>query len=429
MNRHLLTIAVVVFLFSPAAIGEQMSFQDALTLALKNAKVLTIAHADAEKARNGFLEARNLYIPQVGLGSGVGYSFGFPLGTPSIFNITTYSTLFNPAQREYIRSARFEINASQEQLQDKRQQTILDTALTYADLDRHLQALDLLGKELEAANSALTIVQQRIGAGIEPETEGTRAKLNVARIRLKRAQVEGEADLLRLRLAQLTGANATELTTVSGSMPKPPDVPQEDTSGTTAANHPAYKAALNDALAKDHAAQAERKQLYPQINAVGQYALFSNTLNNYSSFYKNFQRNNGAFGVEIKVPLFNRVQSSKYHEALADADKAHAQADDTKDTLTSEAFRLQRVAQQAFEAQQVAELEYELSQNDTAAARAKAGAGQASPKDIQNAQLAEEDKRAAMLDAGFNYLQARLQLMRLSGDLEGWAKAGGAPAP
>ena len=428
MNRHLLTIAVVIFVLAPAATGERITFRDAVALAVKNAKAISIAHADTVRVRSAYSEARNAFVPQLFLGSGAAYTFGFPLGTPSIFSINAGSLLYNPAQREYIKAARFEMTASDIALEDKRQQTILDTALTYADLDRHLAALDVLKGEQEAGARALTIAQQRVQVGIEAAVEETRAKLMVARLRLKRSQIESETDMLRLRLSQLTGASAVGLMTVPGSMPALPPAPVVE-EGETANTAAAVKAAENDATAKDRIAQAEKKQLYPQVNLVGQYALFSNALNNFSAYYRTFQKNNGAFGVEIKVPVFNSSQRAKYHEAQADATKAHAVAEDTRDLIAGDILRLQRASQQLAQAQEIAELEYQLAHGDTAVVLARNESGQASPKDRENAKLAEEEKRAALLDAHFQYQQARLQLMRLTGEIEGWAKAGGAPAP
>ncbi len=272
-------------------------------------------------------------------------------------------------------------------------------------------------------------MEQRVKAGIQPQVEFTRAALSSARVHLKYTQIQADADLLRLRLSQLTGLPAASLNPVPDSMPALPPPPEEDVSATAVAQNPAVKSADEDALAKDRTAQAERKQLYPQLNLVGQYALFSNALNNYSSFYKNFQSNNGAIGVEFKFPFFNLSQRAKFHEAEADAAKAHEQAADARDQITSEAIRLQHAVAQLAAARDVAELEYKLSQSDSEAARARQQSAQSSPRDIADALMAEQDKRAALLDATFNYQQARLQLLRATGQIEGWAQAGGAPAP
>ena len=217
--------------------------------------------------------------------------------------------------------------------------------------------------------------------------------------------------------------------TVSDSMPHVPPPSDRTDLDKLAKQNPSVQALQNDALAKDHTALAEHKQLRPTVNLVGQYALFSNALNNYSAYYKTFQKNNGAFGVEIRVPFLNFSQKAKAQGADAEALKAHTVVEDTQDQVTSQMERLQRSCRQLADAQEVAELEYQLAQSDVATAAARGESGQASPKDLQNAQIGEQDKLAAMLDARYNYAEARLQLMRLTGELEGWAKAGGAPAP
>lgn len=425
----MLALVVVLMVLGPAAQSEQLTFQEAVARALLNARAIKISHAEDTRVHKAYLEAKGAYIPQVEMGSGAAYTFGFPIGEPSIFKITSYSLLWNPAQKEYIKAARYEIQASDASVDDKRQQVILETALAYADLERHIRALEMLRKEEEAANQALTIVEQRLAAGIEPQVEQTRAKLTAARVRIKRSQVEGDTDLLRLRLSQLTGASAAGLTTVADSMPRVPAPSDRDDLGKLAGDAASVQALKNDAIAKDHTASAEWKQLRPTVNLVGQYALFSNALNNYSAYYKSFQKNNGAFGIEIRVPFLNFSQRAKAQGADAEAQKAHQVAEDTQDQVTSQMERLQRSCKQLADAREIAELEYQLAQSDLATAQARNESGQASPKDLQNAQVAAQDKLAAMLDAQFNYAEARLQLMRLTGELEGWAKAGGAPAP
>ncbi|MBV9669584.1 MAG: TolC family protein, partial [Acidobacteriales bacterium] len=355
MNSRLLSLAVVLSLVASAAECQPLTFQEAITKALLSAKAIRISHAEDLRVHRAYFEARDAYIPQVQLGSGAAYTFGFPIGEPSVFKITSQSLLWNPAQKEYIKAAGYEIQASDASLDEKRQEVILETAITYADLDRHLQALSLLKREEDAANRALDIVAQRISAGIEPPVEQTRAKLIAARVRIKRSQVEGDTDLLRLRLAQLTGVPAAGLETVAGTMPKvPAPIDHEDLLKMADAT-PSVQALKKDSIAKDHTASAEWKQLRPAVNLVGQYALFSNAINNYSAYYKSFQKNNGAFGVEIKVPFLNLSQRAKAAGAEADAVKATALADETQDQVASEIVRLQKACDQLSQAQEIAE--------------------------------------------------------------------------
>src|SRR5271170_7240671 len=94
-----------------------------------------MAAADVQRAAAGVTEQRDVYIPSFLVGSSVGYSYGFPIGQPSIVNVSSQSLIFTFAQKDYIRSARAALLSAQLALQDARQQVVLDAALDYIQLD------------------------------------------------------------------------------------------------------------------------------------------------------------------------------------------------------------------------------------------------------------------------------------------------------
>ena len=198
-----------------------------------------------------YQEARDQYIPQVYFGSGLAYSFGFPLGEPSIFKVSSSSLLLNQAQREFIKAARSDMRAANVNKEEKKNQVILETALSYSELDKNQASINILRQQDDAALKFESIEQQRIQAGVDPAIELTRAKLNSARIRLKIAELVAGADTLRLRLSQLTGLPAREFETVTESIPRLPEVSQEDDLTTRAINFsPAVRTAQQLSAAK-----------------------------------------------------------------------------------------------------------------------------------------------------------------------------------
>ena len=80
------------------------------------------------------MESVDAYKPSFSVGSSLGYSYGFPVGQPSVYSVTAQSLAFSFSQPDYIRSARAALLAAQLQLKDTRQQVILDTALDYIQL-------------------------------------------------------------------------------------------------------------------------------------------------------------------------------------------------------------------------------------------------------------------------------------------------------
>jgi outer membrane protein len=416
VSRFVLFISAVSGVFA-----EPLPFKTAIQLAIRNSAQMEIAVSEQGKAYAGYLEARNQFIPQVYLGSGIAGSFGFPLGAPSIFNVSSQSLLYNPAARDFARAAKTDFRAAQYNKDERRSQVVLDAALTYTELDKLISAVSLLQQQESAALRVEDIVNQRIQAGIESQVEGTRAKLNTARIRLKLAEVRSNIENLRIHLGALTGLPAAQIETVRESIPQLPAVSQDDDLLTkTVSISPLYKSAVETANAKALRASGEHKQLRPAIDLVGQYALFSK-YNNYEEFYRKFTRNNGAFGVQIRVPFLNRGQSAHAEQADADAVRAQREADTVKEQVSTETVKLQRQVAQLDAAKEVARLEYQLARADTETVTAHVEAGTATLRDQEQARLAENDKYSALLDTTYDLEKGQMQLLRAIGEIENWA--------
>ena len=137
IRRLRLCVAFFAFALAIAPAYAQISFSTAVTLALKsNPKVLT-AQADVDKALAAVQQIRNAFIPNIVGGSGVGPpSYGYPLGQPSIFNITSQSLVFSYSQHDYLRAAQAALDATRLNLKDIRAGVAEDTAVTYLALDR-----------------------------------------------------------------------------------------------------------------------------------------------------------------------------------------------------------------------------------------------------------------------------------------------------
>src|SRR5438067_10327418 len=226
--RTSLLLSASLLMTSALAFTEPVPFKRAIELAIRNSTAMSAANADVGRLQAMYFEARDRYIPQVYFGSCLVYSFGFPLGEPSIFKVSSTSLLLNQAQREFIRAARSDLRAAGQSKEDKKNQVILETALSYSELDKNQASINILRQQEDVAHKFENIEQQRIDAGVDPAIELTRAKLNTARIRLKIAEFLAGADTLRLRLSQLTGLPAKEFETISESIPRLPEVSQEE---------------------------------------------------------------------------------------------------------------------------------------------------------------------------------------------------------
>jgi outer membrane protein TolC len=391
------------------------------------------------RAHAGYREARSMFLPQMVVGSGLAKTFGFPLSiegaAPSVFQVSYQSFLYNPAQRDFIKSAKEAWVAATAATDDQRDATLLEAALTYIQLDTLTTRARILRQQQEAANRLVTVVEDRVHAGVESAMEATRARLSAAQVHMRLTDAEGTADVLRERLAQLTGLTANSIETVPESIPEVPDLSeQQNLVPAVLATSPVVKAADQQALAKELRARGEHKALYPAVDAVAQYGLFTR-YNNFDLYFNHFQRNNATIGVAIRFAFLNFPQRAQAELADAEAVKAKRQSWVTKEQVSTDTIRLSRSARQLAAAEQVAKLDYQLAQAQADALQTRIHAaapgaptvpGQApapppGPQDLQAARILADDKYSTYLDTTLELQKARLQLLRATGKLEGWA--------
>ena len=403
-----------------------VSFRNAIQLALQHSGVMGIAAINQWRAQEVYKEARANYIPQITIGSGLGYSYGFPLtlegSAPSVVNFNSVQSLFNLSLQQYVKAAKIDWKATSLDTQDKRDAVILDTALTYAQLDQLTAKTKALTEAQAAAEKAQFVSEQRFKEGVDSKLEVTKSQLLTARIRLRIAEAQGQADLLREHLAHLLGVPADSIATEPGSIPEIPLISQDDDLPARAvASSLPVKLAEQKAASAQARANGEHKAVYmPTIDLASQYAYLAQ-YNNYDYYYKHYNANNFSGGLNLRIPIFNAVQKARAQEAEADAMTAKKQVEMAKDQVREDTLKLQRSLRQLSAARDVARLEWEVSQGDLEAVKGRVQTGGANTRDEQNAELDSDDKHAAYLDAEFELSRAQLQLLRLTGELENWA--------
>lgn len=428
LSRLIKQILLAAIAFSMSAHAQELTFRRAVELALSHSGLIALAQADQARAHENYLEARDAYLPQMTIGSGLAFTYGYPLSiegsAPSIIDFDNRQALFNPAQRQFIAAAHREWDASTYLSQDRKNAVVLETALDYDQLDATTSMLNVLKQQLDAALRAQEITSQRVQAGVDSEVTLTRAKLATAKAQVKQAELEGDADVLRARLSQLTGLRPVEVQTQSESIPKLPEIDQQsDLAATALGSNPQVKQAELDAISKQNQAKGEHRTNWPAVDFVTTYGLFSKA-NNFQKFFARFQRNNATVGVAIRFPFLNFAQRA--HAAAADfeAIAAKANAAGIKDQITNDTLRLQRSLRQFAAAKEVARLEYELAHSDTEAAQARVQAGGASLKDQDAAFVNEQESFLGLLQATFDLDKAEMQLLRQTGQIQQWALGG-----
>jgi outer membrane protein TolC len=431
--RRWIALCALAMLASCSAEAQvSVSLYTVIDLALRNSTSVRIARADVMRAAAGLTETKDAYIPNLVLGSSLGYSYGFPLGEPSVFNVTSQSLLFTFSQPDYVRSAHAAVQAAEFSLKDSREEVVLDASLDYIQLDKAERTLAALDQEKQYAANLINIEEDRVLAGVESRVELTKAKLTAAQIDLKRIHLQNDAEAVRQQLAHLTGLPTDSFATNAGSIPATPHIlPGSENHQSLTTLNAGVQAAQANAKSKMYVAFGDARQIFrPQFSIAGEYNLFAR-FNNYDEYFQHFQYNNFGIGVQIKVPLFDAATKAKERISAADAAHAAAQADQTRDTANEQISQLQKSLTELAAQQRVAQLQAELAQDQLDAVTTQLNDGSGSPngptltpKDEQQARIQERERYEDVLDANYSLLRAELNLLRSTGSIEDWAKSG-----
>jgi outer membrane protein TolC len=122
-------------------------------------------------------------------------------------------------------------------------------------------------------------------------------------------------------------------------------------------------------------------------------------------------------GVEIKIPLFAARNTAGIAAAQANFSAAQTAFEAKRSELSLDVRQKARQRREAEAGREVARLELELAQQNTGVVQSNFNQGRASLRDLESAQLAQNDKWLAFLDADFARQQAQLALMRATGQV------------
>ncbi len=429
----------------------QLSLYATVDLARRNSPAVKLAAADVARATAAFAESKDAYLPSINVGSSIGYSYGFPVGQPSIVNLEAHSLVVSFSQPDYVRAARIALRTAQLNLEDALDQVALETALDYVELGTIEQQLKALEEQKRYAARLGQIEEQRLAAGLESRMNATRAELNAAQADLKRLDLESQRALLRQRLANQTGLQPASMLPQPETIPGEPiftatgsaSVASEDASVSREAPRQAEASSAEDpqlraqsagldasssnALSKHLLARGDDHQNFRPLVSLGvnysRYAQF----NNYAEYYLRFQHNNFDAGLEVQLPLFDPSKRARARQSAAEAVHADVQAVQARDTAQEQVVQFSSSLPELRAQRRVARLQNELAgeqlesvltqlQNGTGTP----GAPALTPADEMQARIAERQRYVDMLTSALQLTKAELNLLRATGGIEAW---------
>lgn len=433
-NTALVIAGSLLALALPLAASAQISLSTAVALAEKNSPSVRSAAAGVLQARAGLAEARDVYLPNVSMGASPGYAYGFPLGEPSLFTATSNSLAFSFSQRDYIRAAQQALNGANLNLKDTQQKVALDAALDYIELDHDLQEIAALDQEKSDADQLVQFEQQRVAAGIDSRSAQLQAELTAAQVDEKRIHLQNDADEMRQKLGHLTGLPAEGLTTVSSSVPAPPELSGgTDNDRLAAQNNPGIAAAFANAKSRFYTAFGDSRQNFRPLVVFGaQYSYFE-PFANYTQYYNTthgFQYNNAGIGVQITLPIFDAAKRASARASRAKALEAQADAEASSNQMSEETLAMRRTILELAAQQRVAQIQSEIAQEQLKSVESELTSGSGSPAapsatpiQARQAQIEERERYEDMLDANFSLMKVELNLLRATGQITAWVQS------
>lgn len=414
----------------------QISLSSAVGLALRNSTQIRIASADVQKAIATVAEAKDVYVPNLVVGSGLGPpSIGFPLGQPSLFNVTSQSLVYSYSQRDYIRAAAAGLKSAQMTLKDDRDQVTLDCAMAYIQLNTDTRELAELDQEKADAERLVSIERDRLTAGVDSRMDETTAEITSAQIDIKRLHIEDDAGDQRQKLAHLTGLPAASFIPQESSIPPVPDLGGDDSLVDEAlSSNAGIQAASANAKSRLESFWGDQKQNYrPQFAFGAQYSRFA-SFENYSQYYFHFKVNNFGAEVQITLPLFDANRRAKARESDADAKHAIAEVLQAKNQTTEQVESLRHNLKELRLQLRLNQLQSDYAEEQLVAIQSELKNGTGSPtaapvtpKDEELARIQAQQRHQDVLNANLSVMRAQLSLMRAIGTISDWVQSGAKP--
>ena len=400
-----------------------LSLRQAATRALAQNPDVLMARLDEQKAALQIRIARDPFIPKVYAGSGLAYSYGFPMSiegsAPSVVQARAVSSVYNRSKTYALAQSKEQARGMGFVTQTRGEDAVLRTIELWLDAEHAARSAEAAVAQVEAARKLEVIARNRVEGGAELPIEVRKAVLETAKSAQRAQSFQADRELLEATLANVLGYEPGDRVRPVPGERALPEVPQNE----AAARAEAWKQSKelrkleSDLMATELQTRSARATRLPTLDLVAQYGLFAR-FNNYDEYFNRFQRNNAQLGVSITVPLFlgAAAQAQATQAALQTARlRTEIQAARNRIALgVDEDFLLLRRAQTALE---VSRLDLDVARESLSVLLKRHEMGEGSLADVEAARRLESEKWIAWLGAQHQFERARFALLHRTGGL------------
>ena len=303
---------------------------------------------------------------------------------------------------------------------DAQQSLMLQSAEQYFKVALAARKLDLLKRQLDAVDKALTEAKDRFALGDRPVIDVHEAKARAEGLRAQRSAYETELELARVALADFSGMDAQpqEFSLPSGVIGSDSIGEMQawlDKANRSNAMLRMMRAHLQNATLES---DKSRGMLAPTLDVVaqssrdrlsgsGDFGDASNTMTNH------------AIGVQLSMPLYTGgMRSAKQSEAIALVNKASAELERTRRQIAQQVKSVWLNLKVGADQLQALEAAAQASDARLDATVVGREAGDRTMLDQLNAENDAAAAKLALLQARVNLLLGRLKLALLAGELD-----------
>jgi outer membrane protein len=421
-------ILFTAFAMSAGAETHTLTIQQAVDRAVSQNPEVVMARMDEIKANAAIRVAKDPFSPHVGGGSGLAYSYGFPLSiegsAPSIFQTKATQDLLNRTQSFVVAQAKENARGAGIAVGEKRDDLAYRVATMFVDAERTGRLADSLQKQVESLEKIYDTVDARVQLGRELPVAKKEAYVSLLRVQQRLMNLQSDRDYAEHNLASVLGFSAGDIVQpAAGERPLLPIPATEDAALQTALTaSKALKRLDSNFQAKELEVKGDKAQRLPRVDLVAQYALLSQ-YSHYDQYFLKFQRNNAEIGASIQIPMWVGP-GVKAQVAEAEADQQHIRAEMVaeRNHITLDVHQSFQELNKANVASQLAKAELDLAHEQLSVLLAQMNEGRASLRQVEDARSNEDEKWISFYDAQFNDVKARLGILRQTGELMGALK-------
>ena len=418
--------ALVVFLAASAPIFAEirtLTLRDAIDLATRQNPDIVMARLDEQKAQESVRIAGDAFSPKVVVGSGLGYTIGFPMSVegsaPSIFQARVIQSLYNKPRSYEVAAARENARATTIDTAARREDVAHRTALLYLDAHRASRGSEAARQLIATSEKLASTIDARVSEGRELPLENRRAALRLAQARQRLAEFEAVQEQAEAALSVVLGFGPDDRVRTTVDEPAAPELPADEAASieSALANNKEVQRIESAMQARGLEARAARASWVPQFDLVAQYGLFAK-FNNYEEYFQRFSRNNAQLGASIAFPIFpGRGAKARATQADLEVIRLRTQANALRDRITLDTRKAWSDVRRAESARELARLDLEFTREQLSVTLAQSEEGRASFRQVEEIRAAETEKWLAYYDAVHALERARIDLVRVTGTI------------